>query len=532
MADTTKELQVQLDAAKQVLDTAINSLNTAPLLKRDIYQRGVDVAQAAYDKIKVRYDAAYKSEVNANQAKKDQAQAEQEARGPLLTQAQKDVNSAKQYLSQAKQDGDKEKIAQYTTTLDKAQSVLAAIQNGARGKLVKVGNTSKQEIVLETMPGIGAPVSGSDVQTADRAVQQSIAEKTTADTALGNKTQIVTKNGVQIKVTTDASGNTTETPMVVSNPPAPLVGPQLSQTKSTAVSKSAIGKGTRVTKQAITPAVDWEASFRQYVPSKAWMLELDRAKYPQLFALLKTAADQHYYESKEGMQRFANELDATDFYKELADSSQRRDIKKLVGDLGFDNTDFSKFVSDSINFGWEGETLKAKTYEEVFRRNPDGTYSNPTAVARAQKGNDYLGIQLTARSYFNDASPAAVERVLTGQITGADYARQQRELAKTRYGHLSSLIDQGVTLEDLAANYKSSASKLLEVDPNTIDMSQGDFEVALSYGEEGKKRAMTTGEWEKMLRTDPRYGWEKTNNAKTEARALASNIAQAFGKII
>jgi hypothetical protein len=65
-----------------------------------------------------------------------------------------------------------------------------------------------------------------------------------------------------------------------------------------------------------------------------------------------------------------------------------------------------------------------------------------------------------------------------------------------------------------------------------VDMSQGDFEIALSYGEEGKKRTMTTGEWEKLLRTDVRYGWEKTNNAKTEARALASNIAQAFGKII
>jgi hypothetical protein len=189
-------------------------------------------------------------------------------------------------------------------------------------------------------------------------------------------------------------------------------------------------------------------------------------------------------------------------------------------------------VSDSINFGWEGDTLKAKTYEQVFSKNIDGSYANPLAVTRAQKSNDYLRVQLTAKSYFNNASQESIERVLTGQINSDDFSRQQRTIAKQTYGHLSELIDQGVTLEDLATNYKSSAAKLLEIDPNAIDMSEGDFEIALSYGEEGKKRTMTTGEWEKMLRTDQRYGWEKTNNAKAEARSLASNIAQAFGRII
>ena len=285
------------------------------------------------------------------------------------------------------------------------------------------------------------------------------------------------------------------------------------------------------TKQIAAPT-DWEADLRTYMPAKTWMLELDRTKYPQLFDLLQRASDQNYYSTPEGQRRFLGELDGTDYFKEIADSSQRRDIKKLVGDLGFDSTDFSKFVTDSINFGWEGETLKAKTYEEVFRKNVDGTYANPTAVTRATKSNDYLNKELIAKSYFNQAPQATIEKILTGGITVEDFQRQQRTMAKQRYGHLSELIDQGVTLEDLASNYKTSAAKLLEIDPNTIDMSESDFEIALSYGEEGKKRAMTTGEWEKMLRTDQRYGWEKTNNAKAEARSLASNIAQAFGRII
>jgi hypothetical protein len=520
MADTTKELKVQLDAAKQILDVAQKNLDNAPLLQRKFYQDALNVAQSSFDKIKTRYDAAYIIEVNANQAKIDQTKAEQESKQQYLDKAQVDINSASRYLADAKSNNNKTKIAKYTAELEQAKANLVAIQNGAKAKIVKIGNTSRTQLIVETMPGVGAPVSAANASVADRAVQESVALKTVSDTAQGATKKVVARNGVQIEITTYADGSTSEKPMVYSNPALPQKG------------STTVGNKPAATKVTAQTATDWEATFRQYVPSKTWMLDLDRTKYPQLFALLKTAADQGYYQSQEGMQRFSNELDATDFYKELADSSQRRDIKKLVGDLGFDSTDFSKFVSDSINFGWEGDTLKQKTYEQVFSRNPDGSFANPLAVTRAQKGSDYLGVKLTARAYFNNASPDAIERVLTGQITNDDYIRQQRELAKTRYGHLAGLIDQGVTLEDLAANYKSSAAKLLEIDPNQIDMSQGNYEIALSFGEEGKKRAMTTGEWEKLLRTDPRYGWEKTNNAKTEARSLATNLAQAFGRII
>lgn len=277
---------------------------------------------------------------------------------------------------------------------------------------------------------------------------------------------------------------------------------------------------------------NWEPKFREMFPAKVWLLDLDRAKYPKLFALIQKAMDEKYYESAEGKARFEEELKGTDFYQELAVSGKARVVKSLVGDLGFDSTDFSKFLSDAINYGWDNDTLKQKTYEEVFRRNPDGTLANPTALARARKSNDYLNVQLIATRYFNKASDSTIESVLTGRITTEDFQRQQREIAKSKYSHLAPLIDQGVTLDDLASNFKTSAARLLEVDPETIDMGSADYEIALSFGEEGKKRVMTTGEWERLLRTDSRYGWEKTENAKAEARSLASNIAQAFGRII
>jgi hypothetical protein len=357
----------------------------------------------------------------------------------------------------------------------------------------------------------GASISPSTADAAERASQTATAKRLAADETLTVKsTREVIKNGVTVIQTTYVDGSVTE--------------------KAKVVSTAGVTKVPKVVKgvtTAVAPSTDWEATFRSTFPAKAWLLDQDRTKYPQLFALIQKA-----YEEKYTPERFAQELPGVDFYTQLASSGKVREIKSIVGELGFDSTDFSKFVTDSINFGWTGDTLKAEAYKEVFRRNPDGTYANPTSIKRATVGNDYLGVQLIANNYFNSAPQSSIESVLTGTITTQDFQRQQREIAKQRYKHLADLIDQGVTLEDLAGNYKQTAAKLLEVDPNTIDMSQGDYEVALSFGEEGKKRAMTTGEWEKLLRTDARYGWEKTENAKTEARSLANNLAQAFGRII
>lgn len=344
------------------------------------------------------------------------------------------------------------------------------------------------------------------------------------------KRETIVVNGVEIVRTTFADGRTKDEPTGNKVPTSATDTPTGGTSTSVTPPKDKKQAGAPVEAQATT---DWETSFKQYFPAKAWLLtDLDRAKYPQLFDLLKRADSQKYYDTAEGRARFSAELEGTDYYRELASSGKVRDIKAIVGDVGFESTDFSRFVTQAINFGWTGDRLKQETYKEVFRRNPDGTYANPTAVTRTRQSNDFLSVGLIAKNFFNKASEDAVTKVLTGEMTTEDFQRQQRTIAKTRYSHLSDLIDQGVTLEDLASSYKQSAAKLLEVDPNSIDMSDANYEIALAYDGDKGKRTMTTGEWERLLRTDSRYGWEKTENAKSEARSLASNIAQAFGRII
>lgn len=295
----------------------------------------------------------------------------------------------------------------------------------------------------------------------------------------------------------------------------------------------AAGTGTIDGKRA---GLNWEENIRKYFPKQAWLLdEVDRGTNADLFDLLKEYSVPRPL-TQEELAIFSARLENTGYYKNLATSGKIREIKKVVGDLGFDTTDFTRFINRAINLGWEGERLTQETYKEVFSTNPDGSYVNPTAAQRALKSNDYLGLANISRAYFNpvgtNTANSRILRVLTGEQNAEDFVRQERELAKQRYGHLSPLIDQGLSLEDIASNYKRTAAAILERDENSIDMTQADYEIALRFGEEGKQRVMTNGEWERLLRTDPRYGWEKTENAKAEARSLANTVVQAFGRII
>lgn len=373
---------------------------------------------------------------------------------------------------------------------------------------------------------------------------------TTATTTIKSKV-IVVKNGNNVEVTTYMDGRISEKvlgpstlpdtqkdilPTDTSGKPAAMKTYVDEQLKAKGLANTPANRKTlrseyQASQTAPTSDNSWEKIFIENNPAKAWYLtELDRAKYPQLFAVLKQYALPRPLTVEE-QAAFAAKLDGTDFFQELSTSGKVREIKKVVGDLGFGGTDFTKFVHTAINMGYTDERLKQETYKEVFKK-VDGKYVNPTALARVTAGNDYLNVKLIGKQYFNEISPDTVEKVLTGEIGTADVQRQQRYLAGQTYGHLDGLLEQGLTMQDIASSYQTSAAKLLEVDADSIDMSAADYELALNFGEEGKKRVMTKGEWDKLLRTDSRYGWEKTTNAKDEARGLAANLVQAFGRII
>ena len=550
-----KKAEANRDDLNKKLSTALPKDRASIKAEYETAKDQVDIYQEMYDNAKDREGAASKA-VAGKSADVKLKQSNAQTRIDILENAV--IASGKKSRGDANDENlyntyqnNMAQLASQYDTFDAKGFVFPRIINLVEGGYVETAFAPATTVAATTT------MTGAEALAAEKGTATGVQDPATT---VKSKV-IVVKNGNNVEITTYMDGRISEKILGPSNLPDTQKGILPKDTSGNAASMKtyvdaqlkakgladtpANRKTLRAAYQALTPeekvaavpAVpgadnSWEQLFIKNNPAKAWYLtELDRAKYPQLFAILKEYTLPRPLTVEE-QAAFAAKLDGTDFFRELSTSGKIREIKKVVGDLGFDGTDFTKFVHTAINMGYTGERLKEETYKEVFKKGADGKYVNPIAFKRVIEGNDYLNVKLIGKQYFNEVSSGTIEKVLTGEIGSTDVQRQQRVLAGQKYQHLDSLLEQGLTLQDIAESYQTSAAKLLEVDPNTIDMSAVDYEIALNFGEEGKKRIMTSGEWDRLLRTESKYGWEKTINAKQEARGLASSLVQAFGRII
>jgi hypothetical protein len=285
-------------------------------------------------------------------------------------------------------------------------------------------------------------------------------------------------------------------------------------------------------KKPVAPAEmpNWEDEVRRNYAKYAWMLDdLDRAKYSDVFDLLKEAVNPQTKITDPAV--FLARFEATSWYQELATKQMGRKVRAQVGALSFDPSNYAKFLNNAMRMGWEDDVLKSEAYKEVFRRNDDGSFANPNAVGEARKSSDYLSIGRIGSAYLSQMSDDRIIETLTGTTTQDDLLRIYREKAKVNNPHLAAAIDAGVTLEDLAYDYRKAASDVLGLPLNAVPLSEDFLGQALKTGEPGKYRVMTTNEWKTQLKSNPDYGYQFTANARKEVNDVVQKLEKAFGLV-
>lgn len=130
-----------------------------------------------------------------------------------------------------------------------------------------------------------------------------------------------------------------------------------------------------------------------------------------------------------------------------------------------------------------------------------------------------------------DTAQRQVSRVVQGFSTPEELEEELRRQAIALYPHLADQISKGATVKDVYAPYKTIASQMLGINDADISLTDPKWQAPMQIMDKGVRRLATTDEWMTILRTDAKYGYDKTTRARGEAAEFATAIGQMFGNI-
>jgi hypothetical protein len=131
-------------------------------------------------------------------------------------------------------------------------------------------------------------------------------------------------------------------------------------------------------------------------------------------------------------------------------------------------------------------------------------------------------------SLSDQAATRYANNIVGGVINESTAFNTVRESAANAFPALGEKIKSGIDLKTLADPYIQSMSNILEIPDNGIDLFDPKIRSALAYTlPDGKVGTKSIYDFEKELRQDPR--WQFTNNARSQAADVASQVLKDFG---
>ena len=268
-------------------------------------------------------------------------------------------------------------------------------------------------------------------------------------------------------------------------------------------------------------------------------LLLDVVNHPKNYDLVST----------EGIKAFDALVSTTDYVKntiktqrefELMSPTEQEDlIKKRMelmadkyGELGIDQTKLRELATTASKNGYAVGSIS-----ERHMVNMAVAKTSQTGAGVLSSSTEAQTLRDIAKSY--NYRPANLDKIIQNIMTGtpdengvvqtADSLKQAaKQTALGMYPHLKMQLDAGSTLEDVFGTYKQMAASLLEVPDSSIDLSNPLYAAALGKPDTG---VMSLGDWETLVKSDRRYGYQYTKKANQDASNMAFAISRAFGKV-
>lgn len=217
---------------------------------------------------------------------------------------------------------------------------------------------------------------------------------------------------------------------------------------------------------------------------------------------------------------------AEDLQKQINDQAEEFRVK--AQQLGIELSD-----ADAMDYA------KATVRSKLNAQDAFNFFSSKvqTQVPQEQRTGEVASIvdslQTLATSYGITLTPDFVQQKTQEAVRQGgnwqSYIQSQenifREQSKLLYPTVADRLDQ-YTLQDMLDPYLNTASDYLGINTKNMNLSDPMWTAALN-GQNGQP--MSRDEWVTKLRTDPKYGYDKTIKARNEYMGLADQLLSAFG---
>jgi hypothetical protein len=288
--------------------------------------------------------------------------------------------------------------------------------------------------------------------------------------------------------------------------------------------------------QGMVPA-DWEQAAKELYGGYYSIIE----KYPDLKNLLLAAVSFKY-----SPEKFNYELRQTKWWKETTASARQWDLQAgldpataqskvedqamvirdaaLTAGVRFTDAQLANLAENSLRWQWTTQDLNNAIAVELQK-----TGSNALAQGywgqSVRADSNKFGVRLS-ESQINDWS----SRLFTGKDNSQSFNDYLTNAAKVLYPTLSSGFDRGLSFSDLTDPYAQLASQILEIPATQVNFADPKWAKAFTgLGQNGDAKPMSYGEYADYLRSDPRFGYEYTDDAKNRAFTVVNRLAELFG---
>lgn len=267
-------------------------------------------------------------------------------------------------------------------------------------------------------------------------------------------------------------------------------------------------------------------------------------KYPDMVEFVNRAIDNDYEPD-----RFMAELEQTDFGKERTQAQEAFDIA-IEGPQA---EDLQKKIDDRVSqlkqeFMTAGIQLSESELNRFGREIVRSDLSNQDVLAfmasqfsvPSAGGGDMAGVSSQiyaelrdmARQYGLTMSDSTLQsKVRTGIEQGSNWQSWVegqrnvfREQAKLQYPTLGDRLND-YTVDQLMEPYLNDAADLLGLSRQQLSAMDPMWQKALN----GPNGPLSRDEWMRTLKTDPKYGWDRTVRARQEYSYLADELLSVFG---